>query len=95
VERAALPPPEPEEFYFADLIGLRAETAEGRVLGIVRAVEDHDAGAFLVIDGPPELLLPFTRATVPVVDVAGGRVVCDLPDEIIVQPQPGDEEATA
>jgi 16S rRNA processing protein RimM len=56
----------------------------------VRAVEDHGAGAFLVLDGPPERMLPFTRAVVPVVDIAGGRLVVALPDEIVVQPQAGD-----
>jgi 16S rRNA processing protein RimM len=56
-------------------------------------VEDHGAGAFLVLDGPPERMLPFTRAVVPVVDIAGGRLVVVLPDEIVVQPQPGEEDA--
>jgi len=53
VERGSLPPPGEEEYYHADLIGLRAEAPDGRPLGTVRAVEDHDAGAFLVIAGPP------------------------------------------
>ena len=39
--------------------------------------------------GPPERMLPFTRAVVPVVDIAGGRLVVVLPEEVIVQPPPG------
>jgi len=94
-ERDRLPPPDEEEYYLADLIGLRAETEAGEGLGVVRAVEDHGAGAFLVLEGPPgdatERLVPFTRAAVPVVDLAGGRVVVSPPDEIVVPP--GSEDA--
>jgi 16S rRNA processing protein RimM len=85
-ERDRLPPPDEEEYYLADLIGLRAETEAGESFGAIRAVEDHGAGAFLVLEGPPERLLPFTRAVVPVVDLAGGRVVVVLPDEVVVPP---------
>jgi len=93
VERASLPPPEEDEFYLADLVGLRAETAAGEPLGRVRAVEDNGAGAFLALDGPPERFVPFTRACVPVVDTAGGRVVVELPDETAVPPVSSDEAA--
>ena len=95
VERASLPPPEEDEFYLADLVGLRAETAGGAPLGLVRSVEEHGAGAFLVLDGPPERLVPFTRACVPVVDIAANRVVVELPEETAARPPPSDEEAAA
>ncbi|TCZ59845.1 ribosome maturation factor RimM [Roseicella aquatilis] len=95
VERDRLPPPEEEEYYLADLIGLRAETEAGERLGTIRGVEEHGAGAFLVLDGPPgggqERMLPFTRAVVPVVDIAGGRVVVDLPAEVVVPPPTGEQ----
>jgi 16S rRNA processing protein RimM len=84
VARAALPEPQADEFYHADLIGLRAEDEEGAALGTVRAVHDHGAGALIEIraaDGG-ELLLPFTKAAVPEVDVAGGRVVVAPPAEV-------------
>ena len=93
VPRDRLPPAEEEEYYLADLVGLRAATEAGQDLGTVRAVEDHGAGPFLVLDGPPERLLPFTRAAVPVVDIAGGRLVAVLPAEIVVQPPAGEEDA--
>ena len=82
VERASLPPAEEDEFYLADLVGLRAEDAGGAPYGVVRAVEDHGGGAYLILSGPPERLVPFTRVAVPVVDVAGGRVVVELPAEV-------------
>jgi 16S rRNA processing protein RimM len=93
VERANLPPPEEDEFYLADLVGLRAESAAGGSLGHVRSVEEHGAGAFLVLDGPPERFVPFTRACVPVVDTAAGRVVVQLPEETAAPPPPSDEAA--
>lgn len=73
VARDRLPPPaDPDEFYLSDLEGLAAFGEDGAVLGRVEAVEDHGGGPFLVV-GPH--LIPFTRACVPVVDVAAGRVV--------------------
>jgi 16S rRNA processing protein RimM len=83
VERDRLPPPEEEEYYLADLIGLPAATAAGAALGQVRAVEDHGGGPFLVIadDAGGERLVPFTRAAVPVVDLAAGRLIVAPPAE--------------
>jgi len=95
VERAALPQPaDPDEFLLVDLEGLAAFDEAGAALGAVRAVQEHGAGPFLIIDGPEgEVLMPFTRAAVPVVDVAGGRVVVSPPAEVVVPPQPGEEAA--
>ncbi len=86
VPREALPPPEdPDEFYLSDLEGLSAFTEAGDPLGWVRAVEDHGAGAFLVLEGPPERLVPFTRAAVPAVDLRAGRITVVPPAEIVVE----------
>jgi len=82
VERALLPAVEEDEFYLADLVGLAAEGASGQAFGRVLTVEDHGAGPYLVLSGPPERLVPFTQAAVPVVDVAGGRIVVEPPAEI-------------
>ncbi len=83
VPRSALPAPEDDEFYHADLIGLLAETAEGAALGRIVAVHDHGAGDMIEVKGPGQSrLYPFTRAVVPVVDVPGGRVVVVPPVEI-------------
>jgi 16S rRNA processing protein RimM len=85
IARAALPKPEDaEEFYQADLIGLAAEDLAGRPLGTIAAVENYGAGDFLEIQ-PPEgapLLVPFTKVVVPLIDLEGGRVVIDPPEEI-------------
>lgn len=95
VPRAALPPAEDEDtFYQADLIGLRAEAPDGTVLGTVTALFDFGAGDILEYapaEGGRTRLVPFTRAAVPVVEVAAGRVVIDLPAEIEGEPQGGAE----
>ncbi len=86
VDRANLPPPEEDEFYLADLIGQTALAPDGAVLGPVAAVHDYGAGASLEIaaaHGP--IVVPFTRACVPTVDLAAGRLVIALPDELIVE----------
>ena len=85
VERDRLPEPDAEEFYLADLVGLTAVAADGSVLGRVDAVHDYGAGVSLEIGA---LLVPFTRACVPQVDVAGGRLVVVPPDEVVVAEAP-------
>jgi len=83
IARERLPEPtDADEFYHADLIGLAALGTDGRALGTVVAI--HNFGASDLIEVRPTLggatvMLPFTEAIVPVVDVAGGRIVVDPP----------------
>jgi 16S rRNA processing protein RimM len=81
VPRARLPEPAEEEFYVADLEGLAVERADGTPLGEVRRVDNYGAGDVIEIrTGDGRLLdLPFDRATVPVVDLAGRRLVVEVP----------------
>lgn len=79
--RAALPSLPDDEFYHADLIGLPVFDPGGAPLGTVRAIFDHGAGDIVEVAGPGgTLLLPFTRAVVPTVDLAAGRIVADPPE---------------
>ena len=77
VPRAALPPTESEEYYHADLLGLRVESPDGAAIGRVSAIHDHGAGPIVEIQPPdgPSTLVPFTREHVPAVDVEGGRMI--------------------
>ena len=88
VDRDALPAPDDDEFYHADLIGLTATTPGGEPLGTVVAVHDHGAGDLLEIapDSGPSLLIPFTKECVPDIDIAAGRLV-------VAPPQEGDPSA--
>ena len=67
-------------------------TSAGEPLGRVAAIHNFGAGDIIEIAPPsgPTMLLPFTNAIVPTVDLAGGRVVIELPGEII-----GDEPDTS
>jgi 16S rRNA processing protein RimM len=81
--RSALPEPDEDEYYHADLIGLKVHDTGGAILGEVRAVHDHGAGDLLEIHGPglkSTVLLPFTLAVVPTVDLKAGILVADLPE---------------
>jgi 16S rRNA processing protein RimM len=85
VSRERLPEPAMEEFYHADLIGLRAQTMDGEALGTIVAIHNFGAGDLLELqpaDRSASLLLPFTSTSVPVVDIVGGRIVVVPPDEV-------------
>jgi 16S rRNA processing protein RimM len=82
VPREAMPPPEEDEFYHADLIGLTAVHEDGRALGEVVAVHEHGSAPVLEVrpSAGESRLIPFTREAVPEVDLAGKRLtVTDLP----------------
>ncbi|HEY7663601.1 MAG TPA: ribosome maturation factor RimM [Xanthobacteraceae bacterium] len=84
VPRARLPPPAPDEFYHADLLGLAAVAPDGTDLGTVVAVHDFGAGAILELRpgaGGANIMLPFAESFVPAVDVAGGRITVVPPVE--------------
>jgi 16S rRNA processing protein RimM len=84
IAREKLPAVCEGEYYHADLIGLAAVTSADQPLGRVIAIHNFGAGDIIEI-APPHgatMLLPFTNAVVPSVDLAAGRVVIELPDEI-------------
>ena len=91
VPQDRLPPTEANEFYHSDLIGLEAVTIGGHVLGAIVGVPNYGAGDLLEIapSTGATILVPFTEAAVPKVDVAGGRVVVDPPRGLL---DDGDEE---
>jgi len=81
--RDALPSLPDDEYYHADLIGLEVYDSGGKLLGRVRGVENHGASDLLDVHAPglkDTVLLPFTNAAVPTVDLAAGRVIADPPE---------------
>jgi 16S rRNA processing protein RimM len=83
IERAALPATDEEEFYHADLIGLEAQDTEGRVIGKVAAIHNYGASDVIEITRPDgdNVLLAFTRETVPTIEIALGRIVVAVPED--------------
>jgi 16S rRNA processing protein RimM len=92
VPRDALPATEADEYYRVDLIGLKAELTDGTSFGHVIDVQNYGAGDVLEIERPDGAteLLPFADRTVPVVDLAAGRVVVDPPIPVEARPNGAD-----
>lgn len=88
--RDQLPSLPDDEYYHADLMGLAAFDAGGVELGRVKAVQSNGADDLLEIAGPAlkdTVLVPFTRAVVPTVDLAAGRVIIDPPGGLFADPE--------
>jgi 16S rRNA processing protein RimM len=77
VARSELPPPDENEYYWSDLIGLTAVNREGVILGQVDSLMESGAHDVLVIKGKREHLIPFVAAIVGKVDLAGGTIEVD------------------
>jgi 16S rRNA processing protein RimM len=89
VSRSTFPAPDPDEFYWIDLIGLSVSNREGVALGDVIGLIDTGPHCVLRVkpaaasgDVPAEpaadeRLIPFVEAYVDSVDIAGRRIVVD------------------
>lgn len=81
--RKDLPTLPNDEYYYSDLTGLEVFDTGGTSLGHVKSVQNHGAGDLLEIHiagGTATVLLPFTMAVVPTVDMTSGRIVADPPE---------------
>lgn len=86
IARDALPEADEDEFYYIDLIGLRADLVDqDQGLGFVKQVHDFGAGCILEIEGPDKEthMVPFTKAVVPEVNMNEGRLVIDPPPGLL------------
>jgi 16S rRNA processing protein RimM len=78
-------PSDPDEFHDHQLLGLRVVTADGTELGTVARIDHAPASDLIVLDksGGGTGLIPFVSQFVPTVDIAGGRLVVDLPEGLL------------
>jgi 16S rRNA processing protein RimM len=90
VDAAAVPPPPEGSWYHFELVGCRCADRRAGELGEVVEVVEGGGGDLLRVvapgsDGEPgrELLLPFVDAYLAEVDVAGRRILWDLPEGLI------------
>lgn len=77
VPRDSLPEGEAEEYYWADLQGLRVRNQEGAELGVATGLLETGANQVLVVQAERERLIPFVEAVVKSVDLAQGSIVVD------------------
>ena len=79
------PPDDPDEFHDHQLVGLRVESLDGTDLGTVQRIEHAPASDLVVLakSGGGTALIPFVTAIVPTVDLAGGRILVDLPEGLL------------
>jgi 16S rRNA processing protein RimM len=98
IDRDRLPETDADEFYHADLIGLRADLVAGETLGTVVAVQNFGAGDLLEIrlpDSRKTVLVPFDGASVPEIDLAAGRLLVDPPAGLLDEASDEDRKAEA
>lgn len=84
VDRAKLPPPDEDEFYISDLIGM-AVNAEGSIIGSVKDVPNFGAGDMIEVEpagGGSTYYLPFTEEVVPEIDFEAQVLIVVPPDEV-------------
>jgi 16S rRNA processing protein RimM len=83
LDREELDSTEEGEFYVADLVGLKAVSDAGEILGTVTDTFETAAHEVLVVreeKGRQDLYLPFTMEHVPQVDLQTGRIVVRPPE---------------
>jgi 16S rRNA processing protein RimM len=85
VLREVMPPTDDDEFYCEDLVGLEAETVDGKSLGNVLSLQEFGAGEMLEIGRRRggTTLVPFTKDVIPLVDLEAKRVVIDPPPGLL------------
>ncbi|MDF1607547.1 ribosome maturation factor RimM [Hoeflea sp. YIM 152468] len=83
------------EYFHADLEGLEAWDADGRFWGEVSGVLDFGGGDLLELrdEGRKPVVIPFTLAAVPEVDLEAGRILVDPIAAGLIDT--GDDDGTA
>lgn len=91
---------DPDEYFLHDLPGLEVEAPDGRRVGVVRAVSEGGAGFLLTVEkhGGGAFEVPFAASICREIDLAGRRIVADLPEGLEdlerVEETEGSDEAT-
>ncbi len=81
IQRSELPDLEEEEFYHADLVGLKVHDLSGKCIGNVTALHNFGAGDLLEIvigENSDPQMISFTKVYVPEINIKAGHVVVDM-----------------
>lgn len=95
INRSKLPEADEDEFYHADLVGLKALDEDGDLYGVVKALFDFGAGDILEIqryDGK-SVMHPFTIEVVPTIDIEAGHIVVIPPSEVSERDKDNEDSA--
>lgn len=82
VARERLPATNENEFYHADLVGLRAVAPDGTELGEIVAAHNFGGGDLLELkpaSGKATEYIPFRDEWVPMIDIASGTITINVP----------------
>ncbi len=81
VPESRLPPTDPDEFYWYQLIGLEVVNSEGERLGILEEIiETGSNDVYVVRRGKEEILIPAIEEVVREVDLQRRLMTVDLPE---------------
>ncbi len=98
IARSCLPPPDEDEFYHEDLVGLKAQDADGNGYGKIKAVLNFGAGDLLELFQIPEVkgtrLLEFSHEYVPVIDFENNCITVSPPEDFLKAPPKDPGEAS-
>ena len=95
LSRDLLPKLEDDEFYYADLVGLKVENTNGDTIGIVSMVDNYGAGEIIEVDlqdGGTEMY-KISPEVVPEIDMENGRIVVDPPIDVFGQKNHDEQKA--
>ncbi len=74
-----LQPTEEDEFYFAELLGLKAFSVMGKYLGKIEEIIETGANFVISVKNDEnELLFPFIKSVVKEVNKSAGKIVLDV-----------------
>ncbi|WP_102960696.1 ribosome maturation factor RimM [Mangrovicella endophytica] len=96
VDRSALPEEEDEDdFYQSDLVGLSVVTVGGQAVGTLIGFHDFGAGEIAEIqpEKGPSVLIPFSQAAVPEIDIKRGVIVVEPFAAGLESSDPADDDA--
>lgn len=85
-DRDKLPTLPDDEYYHSDLVGLNVRDTGGDTLGVIKAIQNHGAGDLVELQRPGSaetVLIPFTRANVPTVDLTQKIMIMDPPEGLL------------
>ena len=87
LEKDLLPILEEDEFYYTDLVGLSVKNINGKLMGIVRLVDNYGAGEVMevdLLDGGTEMY-KVCKEVVREIDLKKGCIIIDPPNELFAQ----------